>query len=157
MLPLVAEPAATAPAPVSEPKVVTPARAAVLAAVAEPAAAAPLRIVDPSAAEDDDDLYPPISVRSASRGEYRSNPPPAIEHRRAPPKNPLPDPRTPPEKKGWLTLFGGGRAREELAHPQNHSDSPLRLQEIAPKEHAGETDPVADDLDIPSFLRRLAN
>jgi cell division protein FtsZ len=160
------EPAVAAYAPAPEPAVVVePGRAA--------SSAQPLRIVDPAAAEEEDDYYPSIAPPAAGRPrpDYRSNPAPAVEQRRSPPKNPLPDPRVPPEKKGWLSLFGGGRAREELTHPRNLMESP-RYEDPAPRmapssaPAAGgqaaalkpqvEPEP-ADDLDIPSFLRRLAN
>ena len=155
-LPLEA-PAAPAPAAVVQPEpapVVTPPRAA--------APAQPLRIVDPAAVDDEDELYPAITARAPApsaqpRAEYRSNPPPAVEHRRSPPKHPLPDPRVPPEKKGWLTLFGGGRAREELTHPRHQFEPAARQEEPAPARSQAEPEAAADDLDIPSFLRRLAN
>jgi len=150
-------------APVSAPLIAEPARPA--------QAAQPLRIVDPAAAEDEDDLYPSLTPRepivTQPRAEYRSNPAPAVEHRRAPPKNPLPDPRIPPEKKGWLSLFGGARAREDLGPLRNPMDS-QPYEEPAPRISASggqaaalkpQTEPETstDDLDIPSFLRRLAN
>jgi len=160
-LPLEVEPIAVAAAltPVPEP-MIAPAPRVAAVATAAPVAAQPLRIVDPAADEEAEELYPSIAPRAPSvhaRAEYRSNAAPAVEHRRAPPKNPLPDPRSPPEKKGWLTLFGGGRAREELAHPQNHLEATTRFQELTPSEPRVEAEPPVDDLDIPSFLRRLAN
>ncbi|MDP9104234.1 MAG: hypothetical protein M3N05_09555, partial [Pseudomonadota bacterium] len=136
--------------------------------------AAPLRIVDPAAVEDDEDLYlapvqrePVIQPTIRQPAAYASNPAPAVEQRRAPPKNPLPDPRVAPEKKGWLSLFGGGRAREELTHPRNHMDeqyaepAPRIVQsgggQAAALKPLSQPQEAAEDLDIPSFLRRLAN
>ncbi len=141
--------------------------------ISEPVRAAstqPLRIVDPAAVEEEEDYLSVVTrepIVTQPRAEYRSNPPAAVEHRRQPPKNPLPDPRIPPEKKGWLSLFGGGRAREELTPLRNPVDSP-RYEEPAPRtvqsagpaaalKPAAEPEAAADDLDIPSFLRRLAN
>jgi len=162
------EPVIAAPAPAIEPL--------------RPAAqieAAPLRIVDPAVSEEDDDLYmapparEPMIQQPALRqpAPYASNPAPAVEHRRPAPRNPLPDPRVAPEKKGWLSLFGGGRAREELTHPRNHLDDLPTYVEPAPRvvqsgasAAAPQLKPLAqpqeapgEDLDIPSFLRRLAN
>ena len=59
-----------------------------------------LRIVDPLA--DDDALtFAPPAPRIQTTPNYLSAP--AVEHRRAAPTNPLPDPRLPPEKKsGWM-------------------------------------------------------
>lgn len=131
---------------------------------AQPAPAQqPLRIVDPAAAEDEEDLYLTPVQRDpivSPVGGYRSNAAPAVEHRRAPPKNPLPDPRLPPEKKGWLSLFGGGRAREDLdplyeePAPRSHHVGNGQAAAVKPSAQPQE---AADDLDIPSFLRRLAN
>ncbi len=133
------------------------------------APAPPVRIVDPAAIEDEEDLYlAPVQREPViqPRAEYRSNPAPAVEHRRAAPANPLPNPHAPPAKKGGLlSLFGGGRAREELVHPRNHMEE--RHPEPAPRvSHGGqavalkpqaEAEAQGDDLDIPAFLRRLAN
>jgi cell division protein FtsZ len=70
-------------------------------------------------------------------------------------------------KGGWLSLFGGGRARQESPPPLRdyRSDPTPVLQaraaaaaaqqaaQPAPEEHPES----AEDLEIPSFLRRLAN
>jgi cell division protein FtsZ len=161
-LPLAPQPVVRPPSAPAEPAIISPGRVAALAPAPEPVAAPPLRIVDPAVEQESDELYPPLAQRTPRlhpRAEYRSNPATAVEHRRPPPKNPLPDPRTPPEKKGWLTLFGGGRAREELSQPQHRMEAPQRYQDPAPSElpRGVDAEPVVDDLDIPSFLRRLAN
>ena len=146
-----------------------PARPA--AQIAEPQISiqsAPLKIVDPAAAEDEEDLYmaPVARDPATTRAPYRSNPAPAVEQYRAPPKNPLPDPRVAPEKKGWLSLFGGGRAREELTHPRTHLEELPRQPapristgggHAAAMQQQAEPQEAGEDLDIPSFLRRLAN
>jgi len=156
------EPAVAARELAPEPVIAEPVRTA--------ASAQPLRIVDPAAAEEEE-FYPSITARepivTQPRAEYRSNAAPAVEHRRSPPKNPLPDPRITPEKKGWLSLFGGGRAREDLA-PLRHPTDGHRYEEPAPRmiqsggqaaalKPQAEPEAATDDLDIPSFLRRLAN
>ena len=67
-------------------------------------------------------------------------------------------------KGGWLSLFGGGRARQEAPPPlRDYRGDPtpvlqaraaaVAAQQSAPEEHAESS----EDLEIPSFLRRLAN
>ena len=172
--PIAASAPQPAPEPIQQPMFVSepePVRAPepVIADSYRPAAQAPLKIVDPAAIEDEEDLYLAPVARDAAttRAPYRSNAAPAVEQYRAPPKNPLPDPRMPPEKKGWLSLFGGGRAREELVHPRTHLEelAPLPAPRIstgasgqaAAMKPQAEPQEAAEDLDIPSFLRRLAN
>ena len=129
-------------------------------------ASAPLRIVDPMAGDDDDLYAEPIihAPRFQTTPNYLSAP--AVEQRRAPPLNPLPDPRVPEAKKaGWLSLFGGGRAREDLPRQAPQLET---QREPAPRAVSGgggqaaalpaaEPLDATEDLDIPSFLRRLAN
>jgi cell division protein FtsZ len=70
------------------------------------------------------------------------------------------------QKGGWLSLFGGGRARQEPPAPlRDYRNDPTPVLQAraaaaaaqavqpAPDEHAEST----EDLEIPSFLRRLAN
>ncbi|HTX49379.1 MAG TPA: cell division protein FtsZ, partial [Caulobacteraceae bacterium] len=56
-----------------------------------------------------------------------------------------------PQKGGWLSLFGG--RRQEPPRPALRSVGSAQPVEAAPEEAAED----ADDLEIPSFLRRLAN
>jgi cell division protein FtsZ len=69
-------------------------------------------------------------------------------------------------KGGWLSLFGGGRARQESPPPLRdyRSDPTPVLQARAAAVAAQQAQPApeeqaesAEDLEIPSFLRRLAN
>jgi cell division protein FtsZ len=78
-----------------------------------------------------------------------------------------------PQKAGWLSLFGGGRPRYETPasstrEPSPEPDEPVRERPAAaPMTQARSTssaqlaeEPKSDegeDLNIPSFLRRLAN
>ena len=60
-----------------------------------------------------------------------------------------------PRKSGWRGLFGGGRPRPEqqrLAHTQMRTTQQSQPVEAEAEQPAGQ-----DDLEIPSFLRRLAN
>ncbi len=61
-----------------------------------------------------------------------------------------------PRKSGWRGLFGGGRPRPE---PQQRlSQTQLRTTQQAQPVEAEAVEPAGqDDLEIPSFLRRLAN
>ena len=117
------------------------------------ASAATRRIVDDAAAEPGDELaFDPLPSRlQASHGGPKTYSRPG--------QPPLPDPRAPPQepKRGLLSLFGGRPRYEPAAQPapaptvtaarQTGSAQPAP----APEVEAGE------DLDIPSFLRRLAN
>jgi cell division protein FtsZ len=100
--------------------------------VVEVARPAPVtRIVDPAVAEEEDE---PLFADSNFGGERRE------------------------QKGGWLSLFGG-RPRYEpqpMSHPAPQQravaggrPAPLAAEEAQPEE--------SDDLEIPSFLRRLAN
>jgi cell division protein FtsZ len=69
------------------------------------------------------------------------------------------------QKGGWLSLFGGGRARHEQPAPlRDYRDDPspvLRARAAAtsaqPQLEEEEHADAGEDLEIPSFLRRLAN
>ncbi len=133
-----------------------------------------VRIVDPGV-DDEAGLYldqrarEPQSARELQPvREPRVEPPrayaraPAVETRRPTPIAPLPDPRAPePKKAGWLSLFGG-RGRDEPA-PMAPPAAPGRVVSQGGGFGGGGASPAAepmdssDDLDIPSFLRRLAN
>ena len=60
-----------------------------------------------------------------------------------------------PRKSGWRGLFGGGRPRPEQ---QRLSQTQLRTTQQSQPVEAEAVEPAGqDDLEIPSFLRRLAN
>ncbi len=70
-------------------------------------------------------------------------------------------------KGGWLSLFGGGRPRQETPPPlRDYRNDPtpvlearaaaVAAQQTAAPESEAQADAV-EDLEIPSFLRRLAN
>ncbi|MGZ3279807.1 MAG: cell division protein FtsZ, partial [Caulobacteraceae bacterium] len=71
------------------------------------------------------------------------------------------------QKGGWLSLFGGGRPRYEAPAPSAQRESPRERPAAAPIPQARTVgsaqlaeEPKSDegeDLNIPSFLRRLAN
>jgi cell division protein FtsZ len=121
------------------------------------------RIVDPLVADEDEleaqgDLYMdaparPEPVITASRGYDRTVEPRVAEARR--PSAPLEEPALSvgeERKSGWRGLFGG-RPRAESAPIARPPQQQLRTTwqaEAEPQESA-------DDLEIPSFLRRLAN
>ncbi|MEO6340896.1 MAG: cell division protein FtsZ, partial [Caulobacteraceae bacterium] len=132
-----------------------------------------IRIVDPAVEAFEDDL--PLDYgHEEDRGAPAIQPPrtyasaPAVEHRRAPPANPLPDPRVSPEprKGGFLSLFGS-RPRYDAppaqpAQPARQTRAPYvgggqaaaAQQQVEP---APQNPEAGEDLEIPSFLRRLAN
>ena len=66
--------------------------------------------------------------------------------------------RRPQKQGGWLSMFGGGRQRYEqqasAPQPQARTTQSVRPQ-LAPVETPQTDD--GEDLEIPSFLRRLAN
>ncbi len=143
-----------------EPVAVAPAPEPVIAKAPEPVFAEPaprtIRIVDP-AAEDGDDLYLAPPPREPVIEQPRIYTRPAVtETRRAPPSNPLPDPRVPEQKKGWMSLFGGRpRYDAPAAYPasvRTQAGGQAAAQQIEPEQQESH-----EDLEIPSFLRRLAN
>ncbi|MGH7023481.1 MAG: cell division protein FtsZ [Caulobacteraceae bacterium] len=56
------------------------------------------------------------------------------------------------QKAGWLSLFGGRRPDAQPAPAR-----PMAQAQTAPEAYEDEEDAVDEDLEIPSFLRRLAN
>ncbi len=119
------------------------------------------RIVDPLAAEDGDEPYvaPPVDRPLINTVTGRSYTRPGAP--------PLPDPRAPePRKSGWLSLFGGRQRYEEApppAAPTPHARSGGGVPPASSAATAAKMQPSldpeepVDDLEIPSFLRRLAN
>jgi cell division protein FtsZ len=106
----------------------------------EPVAAAPeptviqpqirpiARIVDPSVADEDDEAGP-LFPESSQYGEERR------------------------QKGGWLSIFGG-RPRHDAPAPSLRSTGSAQP---ASQPLAADSAADPDDLEIPSFLRRLAN
>jgi cell division protein FtsZ len=141
---------AAAPQPVFQPPKAEP----VIAAAAAPQT---VRIVDPAAAEDGDELYLAPPPREPVIEPPRIYTRPLVtETRRPAPTNPLPDPRVPEQKKGWMSLFGG-RPRYDAPTPY---PGPARTQgggQAAAQQVQPEPLESHEDLEIPSFLRRLAN
>jgi cell division protein FtsZ len=136
---------APAPEPVLQTAVFEPVRATTYPAPrpvveAQPAAAAPeptviqpqvrpiARIVDPSVADEDE--AGPLFPESSNYGDERR------------------------QKGGWLSIFGRPRHDPAPAPTLRSSGSAQPSSQPAHQTHAAE-DP--DDLEIPSFLRRLAN
>ncbi len=141
-----------------EPTIARPAPQPVTAqpAMAEPTPRA-IRIVDPAAAEAGDDLYLAPPPREPVIEQPRIYTRPLVtETRRAAPTNPLPDPRVPEQKKGWMSLFGARpRYDAPAAYPastRTQGGGQAMAQQVEP-----EPLDTHDDLEIPSFLRRLAN
>ena len=151
----VAQTVALAPAPTLdlplEPVIVAPIQAERTAAALDTDFAPARRIVDVSAAEEGDEAdlaFDPLPPRLNV-----ANPPKSYSR---PGEGPLPDPRLAPEpRRGLLSLFGG-RPRYDTPAPAAPAPraSTGQASSAAPK-----IEPLdaADDLEIPSFLRRLAN
>jgi len=116
------------------------------ARVAAPEAPPVIRIIDPSVDDDNADAY----GSGLSRSGY--------DARRA---GPAPLNNEPRQKGGWLSLFGGSRPREETPLGQTRAPAPARSAvaggSAQPAPQQAEPQDSADDLEIPSFLRRLAN
>ena len=115
-----------------------------------------IRIVDPAAAEDGDDLYlaPPPREPVIEQPRIYTRPV-ATGERRAAMTTPSLDERIPEQKKGWMSLFGS-RPRYDAAPAYPAAARPQGGQAAA---HPVEPEAVEthEDLEIPSFLRRLAN
>ena len=143
-------------APAREAAVVEPRRAVQARYEApEPLAAAPAPLADPAVEEDALFLDTGRPRQDAAAQGARSYARPG--------QPPLPNPHAPPERKagGLLSLFGG-RPRYEAPAPAPTSraapSAPARAvggsAQPAPVEEPMD---ATEDLDIPSFLRRLAN
>ncbi|CAN5277394.1 cell division protein FtsZ [soil metagenome] len=148
------EPAARVAQTEELPLVVAPAVAEVDAYEApfEAVIAPPRRIVDVSAAEDGDEpdlafdpLPPRLGVANGPKSYSR------------PGEGPLPDPRQAPEpRRGLMSLFGGRPRHDVQAQTpmipvaRNSGGGGSAAPKIEPLD-------AAEDLEIPSFLRRLAN
>ncbi len=119
---------------------------------AEPVITQPVRrIVDAAVAEPEDGLeFDPLpGRRHADLGGPRTYSRPG--------QPPLPDPRSAPEpRRGLLSLFGG-RPRYDTAPAPSPAPMASRGGAAAQPAPAPEALDATDDLDIPSFLRRLAN
>ena len=112
------------------------------------------RIVDPLVADDEaqPDLYLDTPhVPQARRQEPIAAPEAEPEYVEEQPK-----------RGGWRSLFGGGRPRYEEKQPQGFGRARPELRQTQQLEPEIEPEPAPaaesqDDLEIPSFLRRLAN
>ena len=129
-----------------------------------------IRIIDPSVAEEEDDLY--LAPAPATRGPAIQPPHYAQERpsEAAPAEAYEDDHRAEPKKGGsWLSLFGG-RPRYDAPVSSSRLPGPPPARGPAPRvaaQHGGaaaaaaqapaEASDANEDLDIPSFLRRLAN
>jgi cell division protein FtsZ len=107
-----------------------------------------IRIIDPSVEDDSAESY------GGNAGLGRSG----YDARRA---SPAPLNNEPRQKGGWLSLFGGSRPRDDAPLGQTRSSPPARSAvgggSPQPALQQAEPQDSADDLEIPSFLRRLAN
>ncbi|HWE47350.1 MAG TPA: cell division protein FtsZ [Caulobacteraceae bacterium] len=115
------------------------------------------RIVDPLVADEESqgDLY--LSKPAAvERTNHTTRLTPQPQQRQQPAAEADLDARYgEPRKSGWRGLFGGGRPRPEQ---QRLSQTQLRTTQQAQPVEAEAHEPAGqDDLEIPSFLRRLAN
>ncbi len=137
-----------------------------LAAVEAPPAPvveAPLiKLIDPSVEADDYDLnlpsYAPAAASPQHAMPFASEP---LDE--APADSPLFIPeRRQPQKGGWLNLFGGRQRTEvvdETPIPQfrNKNAAVIGSRPSASAQPVEDIEEGQDDLEIPSFLRRLAN
>ena len=122
-----------------------------------------IRIVDPAVAEEEDGLY--FEPESADQGPA-IQPPRIYAQDRAAPSPAAPEPHAEPQKKGgWLSLFGGRQRYDAPASPAP-ARAPTRPAarasghggaQAAAVQAPAEAPEASEDLDIPSFLRRLAN
>ncbi len=123
-----------------------------------------VRIIDPSVDDDQGGRYA-ANVREPAPGLMLGN---AAYDARRPSGTPSTQPADAKHKGGWLSLFGG-RPRYDNSPPASLPRSPAPPAGGAPRGpaiHGGaaaapvqppETHDDSDDLEIPSFLRRLAN
>jgi cell division protein FtsZ len=162
----------TAPATLTRPADLAP--AAALAQSAEPAAwAEPARPAAAAEAVGAPPAPPAIRIIEPVVDQVEAEPGESLGGLSAPsmaPDRSRPPPRgqEPKQKGGWLSLFGGGRPRSDggppHAAPAPMSPPPAPARAVgggaAAQPVAQQADAPPDsseDLDIPSFLRRLAN
>ncbi len=145
-------PGAETSSPVSasrQPSIVEPRRTAVRMEAAEPARA------PESTADAEDALF--LDTARPRQETYAQGP----RSYGRPGQPPLPDPRQPPERKAGLLSLFGGRPRSEPAAlaPLPSAPQPAARTVGGSAQPAPEAQPLdaTEDLDIPSFLRRLAN
>jgi cell division protein FtsZ len=115
-----------------------------------------MKLIDPMVAEEGDELavtieeHPAPGRRAAAREEEDSL---FIAPRQAP--------APAPQKAGWLSLFGGRRYEQQPAHEPEPAPPARGKQPVVEARTTASAQPVEaaeqDDLEIPSFLRRLAN
>jgi cell division protein FtsZ len=117
----------------------------VAAAAAEPEARPTIRIIDPSVEDEDEGLY--LEPDAAQGGRPLAHPEDRHEG-----------------KKGWLSLFGGRQRYDAPSIPAVGAPNPPAPRAAVQRggaQPALQAEPEAldatEDLDIPSFLRRLAN
>jgi len=122
---------------------------------AAPAAEAPapvMKLVDPAVEEMEEELALTIEEEPApARGNAEEQDGLFIAPKAAPA----------PQKPGWLSLFGGRRYAQEPAQPAEPTPQFRNKQAVVEARTGASAQPAQeaeqDDLEIPSFLRRLAN
>ena len=175
--PAIRAPAVQAPVAPPRPSTLAGARAAAVAAplpsytpiavAPEPAVAEPRRIVsaryeaepapEPAAAPAAEETHGEALFLDTHRPRLDADSQGPRSYAR-PGQPPLPDPRQPPERKGGLLSLFGGRSRHEPAPAPAPAPIPAaRSTGSAQPAPVEEPMDATDDLDIPSFLRRLAN
>ncbi len=148
--------APVAPPVIAEPELLPQFQAA--ATVEAPTADPVIRIIDPAieeAAEPDFALAAEAAPATIAKG-LRSQP----DERAAEDPLFIPSRRQAQQKAGWLSLFGGRRYEavdEEAPVPQfRNKQAAAEVRSTSSAQLIEEAEPE-DDLEIPSFLRRLAN
>ena len=156
--PVAASPEPAEPTLWPEPARPDPVRAAAPAPVEQPT----IRIIDPAAEQMEQEGLGQLPRTGPPAYGRPSEPRPALQPQGYAAQR-APEPR---QKGGWLSLFGG-RPRQDYAPaahaqpPQSPPPAPARAvgsgsAQPAPQQ-AAEPHDSTEDLDIPSFLRRLAN
>ncbi len=132
-----------------------------------PVEAAPImKLIDPLVADLDDDFDAPLTADPVAADEPRivTNAQDDEAGEAADDDDGalfIPSRREQPQKAGWLSLFGGRRyepAAEDVPVPQfRNKNAAGGVRSTSSAQPVHEADADQDDLEIPSFLRRLAN